>query len=277
MPTPDFTQDNTAPAAVALASQGHDDTAPATVSISTPAHSNGAPLAVMLASMAGTAGEPVAVPRASQLPDNTAPWGVTVAPPPFSNTPPSAIARPDQTPSNASPATIARVDQTPSDGAPASVVRADQTPSNHEPGVVPVPATTGTDSTPQPIGYTPPLGPLSDETMHTPSLHFTGNLSLNQIFGYYVAPAACVVKGVQLFAQKAPAGADVVVTLVDADGNSLSRTATLPAGASTTNVTFGTPLPLLNAATVRAKITQVGTGANPGAYLTANLIVQLGS
>lgn len=277
MPTPEFTQDNAAPLLVALALQSHDHNAPAAVAISTPAHSNSAPSTVAMASMAGTAGAPVAVPRASQVPDNASPSGIPVAAPPFNATPPSAIARPDQTPSNASPMTVVRADQTPSDGAPASVVRADQTPSDNAPRALPVATTTGTDSTPQPIGYTPPLGPLSDETMHTPSLHFTGNLSLNQIFGYYVAPAACVIKGVQLFAQKAPAGADVVITLVDADGTSLSRTATLPAGASTINVNFGTPLPLLNGATVRAKVTQIGAGVNPGAYVTATLIVQLGS
>lgn len=277
MPTPNFTLDNTAPAAVALASLAYDNTAPAGVAVATGAYDNGAPVAVALANMAGTVLDPVAVPRGSQTPDNTAPAGVTVGTPAFDNTPPATVTRPDQTPSNAAPAAIARADQTPSNGAPSTIARPDQTPADAAPGAVAIPASTGTASTPQPIGYTPPLGPLSDATMQTPTLNFAGNLALNQIFGYYVAPAACVVKGVQLSAQKAPLGADAIITLVDADGISLGRTATLPSGQTTANITFNPTLPLLNAATVRAKVTQIGTGNNPGAFLTANLIVQLGS
>ncbi|MES2692788.1 MAG: hypothetical protein V4773_04890 [Verrucomicrobiota bacterium] len=290
MPTPNFTHDNTAPTAVTRPNETPSNTPPGDVTVLLPAHSNTPPAGVSLSVMAGTTSEPTAVTYASQTPSNTPPGGVTVSTPAYNNGLPTAISRADQTPNDTPPGGVARADQTPGNTppgavavptpvydntAPSGIARADQTPINGAPGAVPVSGTNGTQSTPQPIGYTPALGALTNNTMHTPSLHFTGNLALNQVFGLYKAPAACAITGVQLATQKAPVGADVVIDLVDADGVSLARTATLPAGQSFAAVNFGTPLPLLNAAIVRAKIAQTGTGNNPGAYLTANLIVQL--
>lgn len=275
MPTPNFTHDNTppvavtradqtpnngAPAGVPRASQAGDNTPPGNVTVSTPAHSDGAP---------------VGIARPSQAPDNTAPGNVAVSTPAHADGAPVGIARADQTPNNAAPGNVAVSTPAHDNTAPTGIARPDETPNDGAPGAVPAGNTTGTHSTPQQIGYTPTLGPLTDETMHTPALIFVGNLILNQVFGYYKAPAACAITGVQLNVQKAPAGADVIIDLVDADGVSLARTATLPAGESFVNVNFAQPLPLLNAAVVRAKVTQIGAGATPGAYLTANLVVQL--
>lgn len=275
MPTPNFAHDNTppagvtradqtpnngAPAGVPRASQAPDNTLPGNVAVSTPAHANGAP---------------VGVARADETPNNAAPGNVAVSTPAHANGAPVGIARADQTPNNAAPGSVPVSTAVHDNTAPAGIARADQTPNNGTPAAVPVSNTAGTHSTPQQVGYTPTVGAPTDDTMHTPALTFVGNLILNQVFGFYKAQAASVIKGVQLNVQKIPAGADVIVELVDADGISLARTATLPAGEGFKEIVFVTPLPLLVGAVVRAKITQIGAGATPGAYLTCNLIVQL--
>lgn len=275
MPTPNFTHSNTEPTAVARADQTPANGAPAAVPRASQAGDNTPPGAVAVSTAAHNDVAPTAVARPDQTPANAAPGAVTVSTPAHANGAPAAVNRADQTPDNTAPAGVAVATAAHNNAAPSAVARADQTPVDGTPAAVPVGNTAGTHSTPQQVGYTPTLGPLTNDTMHTPTLSFAGNLALNQVFGFYKAPAPCAITGVQLVAQKAPAGADVIIELTDADGVSLARTATLPAGQSFNAVTFGTPLPLLNAAIVRAKVTQIGTGANPGAFLTANLIVQL--
>ncbi len=275
MPTPNFAHDNTPPGGVPRGDQTPANGAPNGVTLASHVFDNTQPGAVPVATGAPGNGAPTAIARPSQEQTGVAPGQVAVATPEPANGAPTAIARVDQTPQNGAPDGVAVSTAAHNNAAPGAIPRPDQTPGNVDAGAVPVANTAGTASTPQPIALVPSIPALSDENMHTATLSAVGNLAVNQVFGFYKAPAAAVVKGVQLAAQKAPAGADVIVSLVDADGIALGRTATLPAGQAFAEVTFGTPLPLLTAAVVRAKVTQIGTGNTPGAYLTANLVVQL--
>lgn len=270
-----FTRSNTPPDSIPRASQVPNNGAPGAVTIGVGARTGAAPVGVAFASMALNNGAPAGIARASQVPNNAAPGAVAIGIGARTAAEPAGIARPSQTPNNGAPAAIARTSQAPDNTAAVAIARASQTPSNVAPGAHPIASTAGTHDTPQQVGYAPTLATPTDDTMHTPALIFIGNLALNQVFGFYKAPAACAVRGVQLAVQKAPVGADVIIELVDSAGVSLARTATLPAGETWKEITFVTPLPLLNAAIVRARCTQIGAGNTPGAYLTCNLIVQL--
>lgn len=106
-----------------------------------------------------------------------------------------------------------------------------------------------------------------------PSMILTGDAVLNQLFGYFVAPVAGSITGVQVALQGAPVGADLICTLVDAAGTSLGKTFTVLAGQVVANVVFGSVLPLAAADVVQCKVTQVGS-ASPGSYINANLVFQ---
>lgn len=243
MPTVSMTPSNTPPTGVTRASQ-------------VPA--NDAPSGVTRASQAGSATPPTAVALASLAGDNTPPTGVT---------------RTSQTPSATPPSGVAGAVQVPGNDAPATVTGGSFTPDNGAPSARTLSRTRPTDTVPSPIGYAPTIPAPTDESMHTPALIQTGKLVADVIFGFYKTKAAEVILGVQLAIQDLPTGADVIITLVDAEGTTLARTATLPAGESYKDVPFETPLALLAGAIVRAKVTQVGS-TKPGSYLTANLIVQ---
>ena len=244
MPTLDFNHSNTAPTAIPRASQ-------------TP--SNAAPAAVALAAMAGSNTAPAAVALAGLTPDNT---------------PPTGVPRESQSPSDTAPAAVALAGLTPDNTSPTGVPRASQTPSNTAPTAVAFGSTTGTASAPQPIAFAPIFTDPTDGNMHTASFQFAGQLTLDQLFGLYKAPANVVIRGVQLFARKAPEGAAAIIELVDSEGNSLDRTASLPENETIAAVVFDTPRPVVVGTIVRAKITQVGS-IKPGAYLTATLFVQI--
>lgn len=275
MPTVNFTRSNTPPDSIARASQVPNNGAPGAVTIGVGARTGANPAAIAKASMVGNNGAPAGVPRASQAPNNAAPAAVTIGVGARTGGEPVGVAFASMALNNGAPGGVPRASQAPDNAAPGAVAFESQAPDNAAPGARAIGSTSGTHDTPQQVGYAPTLGTPTDDTMHTPALIFVGNLLLNQVFGFYKAPAACAVKGVQLAVQKAPVGADVIVELVDAAGVSLARTATLPAGEAWKEITFVTPLPLLNAAIVRARCTQIGAGNTPGAYLTCNLIVQL--
>ncbi|MBC8009151.1 MAG: hypothetical protein H7067_03535 [Burkholderiales bacterium] len=129
-------------------------------------------------------------------------------------------------------------------------------------------------SAPQLVAYTPTIPDPTDRAMHTATFYFTGNLTVAQAFGLYKSPSAVVIRGVQLAAQTAPVGSVVIIELVDADGVSLGRTATLPAGALYADITFGTPLSLGANTIIRAKVTAVGS-TTPGGYLQVTLLAQV--
>lgn len=158
--------------------------------------------------------------------------------------------------------------------APGAVLGAVVDPTAAAPSPIAGAETAPAIDTPRPIDYAPLIPDPDDETMHTAPLNFAGQLILDQVFGIYRAPALCWIKGIQLAAQVAPVGADIIIELVDAAGVSLLRTATLPAGQAWSDTDFATPLPVLADGIVRAKVTQIGS-AKAGSFLTATLIVQL--
>jgi hypothetical protein len=157
---------------------------------------------------------------------------------------------------------------------PVAVPGAEQAWDDGAPAAHALPATAGIIDTPRARDYWPAIPTPTDPTMQTPALTFAGQLILDQTFGLYRAPQACVLKQVQLAAQVAPLGADAVIELVDAAGDSLGVTATLAAGESWSDLKLITPLPLAADAIVRGKVTQVGSD-KAGSFLTATLIIQL--
>jgi hypothetical protein len=104
-------------------------------------------------------------------------------------------------------------------------------------------------------------------------LLFQGQLTLNQVFGYFKAQQAGQVLGIQISAQEVPTGADVHVRLVDGGAVDQGVQAVLSAGNRVQETIFAQPLPFAAAAVLEGKLTQIGSGA-PGAWLTANLICQ---
>ncbi len=207
-------------------------------------HNNTGPTAVAGPARAGTAGAPTGVDAPDFAGGSDAPGAITLA-------------------ATAGTAT-----------APTSVAAASFAGTASAPGSVALAGLTPTASTPQQVAAATTLQPITDSNMHTANFQFVGKLKTDQPFGFYQPPAAGKVVGLQLFAQTAPTGADVIVDLTDADGTSLARSGTIEAGNDTGSITFGTPLAFLAGAIIRAEITQVGSGT-AGSYLTANLIIQL--
>lgn len=158
--------------------------------------------------------------------------------------------------------------------APSALPGATVALTNVAPAALAATDTTGVIDTPRPRDFWPAIPTPIDPTMQTPALTFAGQLILDQVFGIYRAPEACVIKGIQLAAQVAPEGADVIIDLVDSEGVSLARSATLPADEPWSDTDFVTPLPILADGIVRAKVTQVGS-SKPGSFLTVTLIVQI--
>jgi hypothetical protein len=191
------------------------------------------------------------------------------------NTAPNAITGPSFTgtgavPTGITPPSFAGTGASPTGIALAPLAGTGESPAAHALAM----ATTPTANVPQLVAYSPNLAPPTDDTMLTPALLFAGQLTAAQLFGFYKPATVVAVLGVQLNAQVAPVGADVIIELVDSDGTGLGRTATLPAGEAFAAVTFGTPLPLAANTLLRGKVTQVGS-STPGSFLTANLIVQV--
>lgn len=170
------------------------------------------------------------------------------------------------------PSTV--VNLTPSNVAPSAVAGASMAGTADAPAAHAATIGAPTASVPQPVEYTPIVPDPNDQYMHTSTFYFNGKLSLAQIFGLYKAPAAVVVKGLQLAAQTPPQGASAIIELVDADGVSLGRSATLPAGQPYADVVFDPPLALAANTIVRAKVAAVGSTTS-GGYVQATLVAQV--
>ncbi len=270
-----FAFSNTAPSAISVAAFAGTGSAPVAVAGAAFTPSNTAPTAITPPSVAGTASSPEAVALAAFAPSNTAPSAVSLPAYAGTGSPPTAVAVAAFTPSNLAPSPITPPSVAGTASAPEAVALAPFAGTGVAPSALAAPlAAAATQNVPQLVGFDPAIPTPTDDTMHTPSFLFAGRLTAGQLFGFYKAPAAVALKGVQLACQDAPTGADVIIEVVDNDGVSLGRTATLPAGASTADVTFVTPLPLVIHTLVRLKVTQVGS-TKAGSFLTANLIVQL--
>ncbi len=289
MPTPDYSHSNTAPTAIPRPSQEPDNAAPTAagpgapvltdanpsgVGTPAPAFDNTEPAEVGTAAPELTGHAPAGIALPGMTPSDAAPAGVPLAPAAHDNTAPGAVAGavPDFT--TGAPAGIALPVMTPSDAAPAGVPLASAAHDNTAPVGRTLPSTTGTENTPQPVNYAPIIPDPTDPTMHTAPLHNAGNVILNQAFGYYRAPAAGVIKAIHLYAQKAPVGADIVLELVDVDGASFERSVSLPDGQHFAEAVLTPAHPVPAGTIVRLKPTQIGSD-QPGAWLTANLVVQL--
>lgn len=121
------------------------------------------------------------------------------------------------------------------------------------------------------VGATGPTEPWSF------SLVFAGYADVvDQIFGYCKPPFAVNITGGQIFAQVAPAGADLVIGLVDQDGNDLGLDVTLPDGDTTAEVTFSTAYTLPVGSYVQGKVKSFGTDVSGGAITLTLLLNQDG-
>lgn len=116
-------------------------------------------------------------------------------------------------------------------------------------------------------GITPPAGGSGGVIT---SVTWVGSAILNEIFGYFRAPAATTFRVAQISAQDIPTGAAIIITMVNGAGVSLGVTATLASGSSfqETNISA---LALAAGGVVRFKFTQIGV-TNAGGYITINLL-----
>ncbi|MBI5689244.1 MAG: hypothetical protein HZC55_04045 [Verrucomicrobia bacterium] len=112
-----------------------------------------------------------------------------------------------------------------------------------------------------PVNYVQPIG------------QFGGRVAVNQVEGFWRVKAPCSLLGLQLNAQDAPTGANLLVDLVKG-GVAQAKVATLTAGQKSEETIFGAPLVLAIGDIVQFKPTQVGS-AKPGTNLDVKAIVQL--
>lgn len=98
-----------------------------------------------------------------------------------------------------------------------------------------------------------------------------GSVALNSTYGFFQASSPTAISRIQISAQTAPVGSNLVITLVDGSGVSLGVTATLNDGLEYQQTVIDPPLALAAADIVRLKVTSVGS-TTPGGYLTVNLI-----
>lgn len=219
-----------------------------------------APAAISLPSNTPTGSSPAAVGSQPAL-STDAPTGVGT-PAALTTDGPSGISLPSTTPTGSAPAAVGSLPALTGDGPTAIGDLGD----DYAPD----------ETAPSPIAWSPIITNPTDANMHTASLHLIGNLALNQVFGFYKAPANCVNKGLQVFLQKAPTGTAAIIELVDEEGNALGREIEIPVGEQTAEITHETPLPLVGGAIVRGKVKQIGSTV-PGAYATVTLVQQLAS
>lgn len=102
------------------------------------------------------------------------------------------------------------------------------------------------------------------------SATWVGSAILNEIFGYFMAPAATNFRKAQISAQEVPTGAAINITLVDGAGVSLGQVAVLAAGAAFQETDISA-LAVAAGGVVRFKFTLIGS-TNPGGYITINLL-----
>lgn len=112
-----------------------------------------------------------------------------------------------------------------------------------------------------PVNYVQPIG------------QFGGRIAVNQVEGFWRVKAPCNLLGLQLNAQDAPTGANVLVDVVKG-GVAQNKIATLTAAAKSEETIFGAPLALAIGDIVQFKLTQVGS-VKAGTNLDVKGIVTL--
>ncbi|MCX6952993.1 MAG: hypothetical protein NTV51_12630 [Verrucomicrobia bacterium] len=124
------------------------------------------------------------------------------------------------------------------------------------------PATQIVLSTPAgPVNYVQPIG------------QFGGRIGVNQTEGFWRVKAACNLLGLQISAQDAPTGANLLVEVVKG-GVASGKVATLTAAQKSEETVFGAPLALAIGDVVQFKVTQVGS-TKAGSNLDVKGIVTL--
>ncbi|MBI5768763.1 MAG: hypothetical protein HZA93_13275 [Verrucomicrobia bacterium] len=121
-----------------------------------------------------------------------------------------------------------------------------------------------------PIVITQPTGPVN---YVQPIGQFGGRLAVNQVEGFWRVKAPCNLLGLQLNAQDAPTGANLLVDVVKG-GVAQNKIAQLTAAQKNEETIFGAPLALAIGDIVQFKPTQVGSG-KAGTNLDVKGIVQL--
>lgn len=113
--------------------------------------------------------------------------------------------------------------------------------------------------------------PAASNARLVTTMYNVGDATLNQIFGYFKAPAATTITRAQVFCQTGPVGSNLNITLVNGSGTSLGSIAVVADGAEVQETVFGAPLVLAAGDVVRCKVTAVGATTN-GGYVTVNLL-----
>lgn len=123
---------------------------------------------------------------------------------------------------------------------------------------------------PTQIIITQPTGPVSyAQEIGT----FAGQLATGQNEGFWRAKAAGSLLGLQLSAQVAPTGADVIVEIYK-NGVATGKTAKLTAGQKTEETIFVGALAIAIGDTIQFRITQIGSGTK-GSNLNVKGVMQL--
>jgi hypothetical protein len=120
-----------------------------------------------------------------------------------------------------------------------------------------------------PIIITQPSGPV--DTVQDIGT-FGGRVVVDQVEGFWRVKAPCQLLGLQLNAQDAPVGADLLVDVVKG-GVAQTKIATLTAGAKTQETIFGAPLVLATGDSIQFKPTQVGS-TKAGTNLTVKAVLK---
>jgi hypothetical protein len=102
-------------------------------------------------------------------------------------------------------------------------------------------------------------------------LPFFGELTDEQVFGYFKANVAVNVIGTLVTAQDAPTGSSATFDIVNGANTEQSLISTLVAGDTEQETIFGSPLTLAAGEVCRAKVKSVGSTL-PGGWVTLTLI-----
>lgn len=121
-----------------------------------------------------------------------------------------------------------------------------------------------------PIVVSTPTGPVN----YVQAIgQFGGRVVVNQPEGFWRVKAPCNLTGLQVSAQDAPTGANLLVEIVKG-GVPTGKVATLTAGSKSEETIFGAPLVLAIGDSVQFRVTQVGSN-KPGSNLDVKGITQL--
>jgi hypothetical protein len=132
-------------------------------------------------------------------------------------------------------------------------------------------AGSGTGAPPVQLVITQPSGPVN----YVQAIgSITGKATLNQVDGFWRVKSPGNLLGLQLAAQDAPTGADLIVEVIK-NGLATGKTGKLTAAAKNEESIFaGGPVALAIGDIVQFKPTQIGSG-KPGSYLAVAGVVQL--